>query len=664
MADLFISYARHDRDRIERLACALEDAGYSVWWDHHIDAGDEFVRDIEQELAAARAVLVCWSDAASASRWVRDEAEMAARDGKLVSVSLDGDEPPLGFKQYHALSLKGWHGKPTAPEFEALLRALSTRLSDAPKAPLASPRPTSNWPKLVLAGAFAIALLAALFAWAPWSDGGDDVVSAPTEIARGSVAVLPFRDLSSDGQDHFADGIAEELLNVLARVDGLQVTPRASAFRFRDREDLSPGAIAAELGVRHVIDGSVRSDGERVRVTAQLIDAETDRQLWSQSYDRDLSMDSLFKVEDEIARAIVAALGAEMDLGHAETLKFAAAAETDDLAAYDDYLRGQSLFYARNGYNYQSMLAAYRSAVRRDSDFGSAWLGLAGALSVSPTYVSPEEFRTGGYADEARQAIGRTLELKPDLPMAHGIGANIELLEGYDADTMTRAMMRFDRALDLDPDEPLALNWRAQLKATIGDFDGARRDIERTIALDPDDTVAHQLAVALGLFEADLDAALAAQRRAKRYLPTLTDALALALVQADRGEEADEMLAVIGGDAAAYRALLDKIASRRIEPDDAYRELEALLPRLGEDVPAIMTPFRKHMVRRFDLLADIAEGNFPVYWMQGWPSYLDHPARYALMMKRDLGAYWRAKGYPPHCRRIPALADGRDFECR
>lgn len=115
LADIFISYARADRDRIEKLAAALEAEGYSVWWDHNIDAGSEFSRDIERELNAAKAVVVCWSEAANDSPWVKDEASAARDAGKLIPVRLDTQQAPMGFRQYQALDIADWRGKPGAP---------------------------------------------------------------------------------------------------------------------------------------------------------------------------------------------------------------------------------------------------------------------------------------------------------------------------------------------------------------------------------------------------------------------------------------------------------------------------------------------------------------------------------------------------------------------
>ena len=129
MADIFISYARADRGKIEKLAAALEDKGYSVWWDRNIVGGSEFSEEIEKELTAAKAVIVAWSEDSVKSRWVRDEAGHAAEAGKLIPIGLDGSHAPMGFKQLHVIDLEDWNGKPDGAGFADVSRALATQLT-------------------------------------------------------------------------------------------------------------------------------------------------------------------------------------------------------------------------------------------------------------------------------------------------------------------------------------------------------------------------------------------------------------------------------------------------------------------------------------------------------------------------------------------------------
>jgi adenylate cyclase len=171
---------------------------------------------------------------------------------------------------------------------------------------------------------------------------GSDAVNS---VDAASIAVLPFADLSPTGdQAYFSDGIAEEILNALTRVDGLAVASRTSAFQFKGREIGIP-EIAEALSVRHVLEGSVRKAGDSLRITAQLIDASNDRHLWSETFDRSLTAENVFQIQDEIAVAITRALGVAMKLGGEQLVS--SAGGTDDIDAYALYLEARTLYHQR-----------------------------------------------------------------------------------------------------------------------------------------------------------------------------------------------------------------------------------------------------------------------------------------------------------------------------
>ena len=166
----------------------------------------------------------------------------------------------------------------------------------------------------------------------------------PFDPPRASIAVLPFANMSPDPEnEYFADGISEELLDVLSDVDGLKVASRTSSFAFKGK-DVDIGEVARTLGVAHVLEGSVRKQGRRVRITAQLIDTGSDQHLWSETYDREL--DDIFAVQEEIARSIAGALSGPMGLAVGAS-KVEVAQATGDLQAYEAYLRGRQLFHQR-----------------------------------------------------------------------------------------------------------------------------------------------------------------------------------------------------------------------------------------------------------------------------------------------------------------------------
>ncbi|MEM1088893.1 MAG: TIR domain-containing protein [Pseudomonadota bacterium] len=162
MTDLFISYARGDHQQAGRLAAAMEAAGYSVWWDRQLLSGDEFSAQIEESLKAATAVIVCWSVEASKSRWVRDEASLAADSGKLVAVSLDASDPPIGFRQFHCEDLSGWRGSADNRSIQQLLRAIRAKLDPDASAPVVEAADPSMRPRSWVAAAAALGLIAFL----------------------------------------------------------------------------------------------------------------------------------------------------------------------------------------------------------------------------------------------------------------------------------------------------------------------------------------------------------------------------------------------------------------------------------------------------------------------------------------------------------------------
>ena len=248
--------------------------------------------------------------------------------------------------------------------------------------------------------------------------------------ALASIAVLPFDDLSPDqDQRYFTDGISEELLNVLVRVDGLRVASRTSAFTYRGKDQNIP-EIARELGVATVLEGSVRKDGDRIRITAQLIDGVTDRHLWSQTYDRDLV--DIFKIQDEIANAIVDSLKDKLGINPTEKAVNVVAA-TDNLDAYDLFLKAQALFQARQSLN--TSIELFTRATELDPGFARAWAGLASTLTVIDNWIPSDV----DHKPQARAAAQRALEIDPDLSMPYAVLGNL----GYGRDSLAVNLQQF-----------------------------------------------------------------------------------------------------------------------------------------------------------------------------------------------------------------------------
>ena len=357
MADIFISYARSDRDRIEKLAAALQAEGYSVWWDRELTGGEEFSKEIERELHAAKAVIVAWSRDGAASSWVRDEASLARSEQKLFPIRLDTEKPPLGFQQFHTFDFSGWKGARDAEPLKALIASIDKRTSAAPKAARAKDVRSESTrgikPLYLAVGAIgAVVLVAASIFMLRGPDEGDvpaivadsemaspsDVAPAATSQGVIGLAVLPFVNMSADPeQEYFADGLTEELLNWLANVEGLNVPGRTTAFQFKGKTD-DLRKIAADLNAQYLLEGSVRSSGDALRITAQLIEAETGYHLWSETYDRQLK--DIFAIQDEVAREVVTELLGEIP--ESGMVNPASVGDVDP-RAHELYLEGRAL---------------------------------------------------------------------------------------------------------------------------------------------------------------------------------------------------------------------------------------------------------------------------------------------------------------------------------
>ena len=268
MADIFVSYSRQDKAQVAPLVAALEAEGWSVWWDPEITPGEEFDALISRELEGARSLVVVWSPNSVDSRWVRGEARDAADRGVLVPVRLGKAKLPIDFRALHTTDLDDWGEDRQGPVFRSLCKALEAMLG-APQKP------------------------------APAAATSD----RPPEV---SICVLPFANMSGDPeQEYFSDGITEDIITDLGKVSALSIVSRNLAFSFKGAKG-GVGDIGRQTKSSHVLVGSVRKAGDRVRITAQLVNASNEAQVWGERYDRDLK--DIFALQDEISKAIVAAL--------------------------------------------------------------------------------------------------------------------------------------------------------------------------------------------------------------------------------------------------------------------------------------------------------------------------------------------------------------------
>ena len=294
------------------------------------------------------------------------------------------------------------------------------------------------------------------------------------EKAKPSIAVLPFRDMSSQkDQDYFCEGIAEELINALVKLDGLRVAARTSAFQYKDRgSDIKK--IGSQLEVKTVLEGSIRKSGNRLRITAQLINVEDGFHIWSEKYDRDF--DDIFAIQDEISLAIVDKLKVRL-LGQEK--KRLVKRHTENQEAHNLYLKGLYFWNRRLEGGMKMAMDHFQQAMEKDPDYALAHVGIADTHNITGFfgYLSPKET-----FPKAKAAAMRALEIDDTLSEAHTSLAFAIMC--YDWDWHV-AEKEFRQALDLDPNYATAHEWYALLLFATGRFDEAIMEAERSRELDP-----------------------------------------------------------------------------------------------------------------------------------------------------------------------------------
>ena len=332
-------------------------------------------------------------------------------------------------------------------------------------------------------------------------------LATPAEqSALTSIAVLPFVNMSADPeQEYFADGVSEELLNLLSKIKGFKVAGRTSSFAFKGKND-DLRVIAEKLGVATILEGSVRKDGEHIRVTAQLVKADDGYHLWSETYDRKL--ESIFAIQDEIAGKVVSALKITLlddgDAGSGRPTPVALARHkpTDNMEAYTSYLRGQHLIKSRTGDDMFKALREFRHAVDLDPEFAEAHVGVANGYTLLANYDYRNINEVGPLADAS---IERALTLNPNLGEAWAAKSLLADLTGA---TPEETIPLLKRAVSLNPNDAQALAWLASDYGDASQFDEQFATLQEAYALDPLSTIIiYNMALAAKYQGLDEDAA-------------------------------------------------------------------------------------------------------------------------------------------------------------
>jgi len=477
-----------------------------------------------------------------------------------------------------------------------------------------------------------VVLLAALAASFWLGRGVRGPGSTPAQPSTPSIAVLPFVNMSDDkSQEYFSDGLSEELLNDLAKIPGLRVVARTSSFQFKGKnEDLR--TVGEKLNVSTILEGSVRKEGNRVRIAAQLIKTGDGFHLWSETYDRELK--DVFAVQDEIARSVAGSLKVAL-LGD-KTATAPARTTTTNTEAYKTYLQGKYFLDRTGKENVEKAVAYFEQAIKLDPGYAPAWVGLAQSHSEQGDlgYLPVDE----GYR-KAREAVERALTLDANLAEAHVALGRIRW--SYDWE-WAGADASYQRALALEPGNAKALLGAADLAGTLGRFEEAMALHRRAVELDPLNTLGHLFLGSAAYYAGRLEEAVVAIKKTLELNPEFPIAhTALGqvyLAQAHPQEALAEMEREseppmrLYGQALAYHAL-----GRKKESDAALAELIAKFHAESAYQVAEVYAFRGETDRAFDWLErgyTQHDGGLP--FMKGDPllKSLERDPRYAAFLKK------------------------------
>ena len=433
MSDVFVSYARPDEARAKQIADALRSHGYEVWRDDELPAHRAYAEVIEERLKGAKAVVVLWSADAAKSQWVRAEADAARGAGTLVQVSIDGSVPPMPFNQIQCAGLTDWSEEMDTPGWRKLESSIAALVGPRPKSQLAPPSRTGA-----------------------------------------SICVLPFGNISGDAeQEYFSDGISEDITTDLSKVSALAVTARHTAMALKGKA-FDVCEVAAKLGVSHVLEGSVRKAGARLRITAQLIDAKSGDQVWAERYDRDLT--DIFAIQDEISEAIVSALKVKLLPEEKQAIEHRG---TSDAEAYNLYLMARKYWVSGNYGDIrreQRVIRLCSRATEIDSAYARAWALMALAQVSMRFYFGVEE-------EDPQRAADRAIAIDPSIAEAYVVKAHM-LSESEDHEGAEREIVH---ALRLGPDSWEVNREAGRIASRQRKFDQAAAFYEKAVSLDQSD---------------------------------------------------------------------------------------------------------------------------------------------------------------------------------
>jgi len=463
MADIFVSYSSEDRDKVSSLVESLEMQNWSVWWDRQITPGEGFADEIDREIQQASCVVVVWSSHSIESRWVKSEALEAMEKEILVPIKIEEVRIPVAFKQIQTVELVGWPESQTEDDYPKLMEAIANLVGAKPEV-------------------------------------REVVIETP------SVAVLPFKCQSLDPEHEFlADGMTEDIIISLSHIEDLFVVAQDSSSIFKDKATDRKQAAAA-LGVRYVLEGSVRPMGQKIRVTAQLIEVEHNTTLWAERYDQ--PTENFFDLQDDVVAGIVYAMGWSVQHAEEERVEKIPQQELDARQLISKRVESPLSPEGR-----AESRANIELALQKAPDYAMAIAEKALHLSGSASNMLSEDIESdralvldlgrrallleprsavvtanigtayglAGFYDESIATLERAQELAPNLPFAFASLGYGYIMSGKDPEKGIELVKEGIRRDPLNPRLGNLLQWQALGEATVGRYDEAIASIRNSI---------------------------------------------------------------------------------------------------------------------------------------------------------------------------------------
>lgn len=455
---MFVSYARSDEALARRIARALGRAGLEVWWDADLPAHRAYSEVIERNLAEAKAVLVLWSKSAAESQWVRAEADFARNAGKLVQAQLDGTLPPMPFNQIQCADLKGWRGSVGHRGWSKLQGSVQALVSGE-ETPKPAPANSRLWDRLpggrwAIAGLLALIVAAGLLYY---------IFGASADQRRPVLAVLPFRSLAA-GDESLVAGIWEDTRTAIGRNPQLIVLGPNTAEELAKKDE-----AATKRAADYLLQASVRSVGDRVRVSADLVRTKDGQQLWSEDFDRKL--DDVFALQTEIAGEIEGRIRGRL-AKQGGTVPEHIATSGDVYALYSDArARIRKRDYGPEAKAARDQLLR---VVKMDPNFAPGWATLA--IADRMALPSQKDWET---TDHSEAYARKALDLAPNLAAAHSALAFALNLKG------PVALSELQRAVELDPSDYEAWNWLGGVLHDLGRTAEQTAALRRSVEIEP-----------------------------------------------------------------------------------------------------------------------------------------------------------------------------------